>query len=316
MIMDRQCEALLALGRHLRSQSYHFTAITPLSHSRILGRPGADEALTLADVFGWSKPFRKAAPFAEIIELLAAANELEEADGRLRSRVRFATLDGQIYVHSSYPTSEDNAVFFGPDTYRFLRTLRSFMPKISGPFRLVDIGCGSGAGAIHACGLRSGVEAEAVFADINAKALRYSRVNAALNDFAGKAIFVKSDLFEQVPGKADVIISNPPYLVDPKKRAYRHGGEQGFDLSLRIVEESLVRLAPGGRLILYTGTPVVGGTDLFLAALWKRFGRRVQSFVYEEIDPDVFGEELEGEAYRNADRIAVVCVIADQGAEQ
>jgi hypothetical protein len=80
---------------------------------------------------------------------------------------------------------------------------------------------------------------------------------------------------------------------------------------LRIVEESLDRLAAGGRLILYTGTPIVAGIDQFLQALSQMLAARNRSYCYEEIDPDVFGEELQRESYRDADRIAVVAVIVD-----
>jgi hypothetical protein len=36
-------------------------------------------------------------------------------------------------------------------------------------------------------------------------------------------------------------------------------------------------------------------------------------FVYEEIDPDVFGEELDRHAYAHADRIAVVGLTVIKG---
>jgi hypothetical protein len=62
---------------------------------------------------------------------------------------------------------------------------------------------------------------------------------------------------------------------------------------------------------LYTGTPVVGGVDQFLASLSQTFAARTQAFLYEEIDPDVFGEELDNPHYENADRIAVVSLVAD-----
>jgi methylase of polypeptide subunit release factors len=311
--MDCEREALLQLGELLKSQDYRFTAITPLTHSRVQKRTGSQPATTLADVFGWNRPFRVTRDFSRVAELLKAANELEERDGLLRSRVRFSTLGQQLYVHSSYPTSQDDAVFFGPDTYRFARALRQFMPALRDGFRVVDIGCGSGAGAIFVCATAGRVNPRAVLVDINEKALRYSRVNVALSGVPMQASFVNSDLFDEVDGKADLIICNPPYLVDPARRAYRHGGERGFDLSLRIVEQGLARLSPGGRLILYTGTPVVEGVDRFFEALASRFEDRAPSFLYEEIDPDVFGEELEAGAYQSADRIAAVCLVADAG---
>jgi methylase of polypeptide subunit release factors len=136
-------------------------------------------------------------------------------------------------------------------------------------------------------------------------------VNAAINDGPAAVTTANSDLFSDVDGLADLIISNPPYLVDQAERQYRHGGARGFDLSLRIAEASLDRLAPGGRLILYTGTPIVNGVDQFRQELSKLLAARRRAFSYEEIDPDVFGEELQSEPYHETDRIAVVGVIVD-----
>ena len=147
-----------------------------------------------------------------------------------------------------------------------------------------------------------------ILCDINPKALRYSRINAALNG-VDNARTVCSDLFAEINESADLIISNPPYLVDGAARAYRHGGGPlGFDLSLRIVEQSIDRLYPGGRLLLYTGAPVIAGSDQFLVALSPRLEARGCDYTYEEIDPDVFGEELENPPYDRVDRIAVVAL--------
>ena len=123
---------------------------------------------------------------------------------------------------------------------------------------------------------------------------------------------MESDLFARVDGKADLIIANPPYLVDPLARLYRHGGgELGFDLSLRIIDEGVARLAPGGGLFLYTGTAVVDGTQKLFEALSARPEGRDYSLACEEIDPDVFGEELDSPPYDRADRIAAVAVMVE-----
>jgi methylase of polypeptide subunit release factors len=64
----------------------------------------------------------------------------------------------------------------------------------------------------------------------------------------------------EITGLFDLIISNPPYLVDKSRRLYRHGGGAwGCNLGLRIVQEGLTKLGPGGKLLLYTGTPIVEG---------------------------------------------------------
>ena len=108
-------------------------------------------------------------------------------------------------------------------------------------------------------------------------------------------------------GAADVIISNPPYLVDEDRRLYRHGGgELGITLGLRIAKESMAKLVPGGCLVLYSGTPIVNGADAFFESLRPVLQLYASHFVYEEIDPDVFGEELDRPAYAHVDRIAAV----------
>jgi methylase of polypeptide subunit release factors len=312
--MDPRDEALVALGNDLRRNGYRFVTITPASHRRVNARPANAEGVGLADAFGWSRPFRSDVLPAPLVALLETSHELEHCGGLLRSRVRFSTLGEQIFVHSAFPTDDHDAVFFGPDTYRFTRLIRQSLaglPTVS-PFRIIDIGCGSGVGGLHAAALmpgRPGVEC--VLADISPKALRFSRINAVLNGMPATEI-TASDVLGGIAGTANLIVSNPPYLVDPLARLYRHGGGAlGFELSLRIVRESIARLAPGGRLVLYTGTAVIDGTDAFHQALTNAPIERRHSLTYEEIDPDVFGEELERSPYDRADRIAAVAIIVD-----
>jgi methylase of polypeptide subunit release factors len=312
--MDSRFEALVKLGKYLQTERYCFTTITPLSHATVMGRRTARLAESLTDIFGWSLPFR-ASSFPLVAELLGDADEYRAEAERTYSCVRFSTLAGHLFVHSAYPTSAENAVFFGPDTYRFARAIKQFIPSGGlGPTRIIDLGCGTGAGGIYAASIVSGERAQLILTDINELALRYCAVNCALNGAEQVTTIVQSDLFERIEGKANLIISNPPYLIDRSARAYRHGGPHGFDLSLRIAEESIDRLDPGGRLILYTGTPVVDGVDQFREALARSFANRSQPFHYEEIDPDVFGEELANVIYYHADRIAVVAVVTDASA--
>ena len=177
--------------------------------------------------------------------------------------------------------------------------------------RIIDIGAGSGAGGLHAAAMLRSVSPQVVLTDINNNALRFSRINAALNDFPNADV-IESDLFDSVDGNFDLIISNPPYLVDSLERTYRHGGgDFGSGLSVRIVDEGIERLAPGGRLLLYTGSAIVGGVDMLHQTLRARLKNRGMQFSYEEIDPDVFGEELEHPPYDRADRIAVVVATID-----
>jgi methylase of polypeptide subunit release factors len=309
--MDATDQALVDLAEELRRRRYRFTTVTPATHRLVNGRVHT-EAGPLQRVFGWSRPFVANDLPSMLVDLLDTAGVLEEHADGLRSAVRFSTLGEQMFVHSAFPTEAPDSVFFGPDTYRFARALKHAVCPSAARMTVVDLGCGSGAGGLHVARLLAGAaDYDLILADINPKAVRYSRINARINNVQNVRT-VLSDLFSQVNDGGDFIISNPPYLVDSAARTYRHGGgELGFDLSLRIVEESLDRLYPGGRLLLYTGTPVIAGEDAFFEAVRPRLEARQCRYSYEEIDPDVFGEELQAAPYDRVDRIAAVVLTVD-----
>lgn len=300
--------ALVALGRQLQTRGYRFTTVTPATHARINARPDNTVASTLEDIFGWSRPFSPDVLPEEIVETLRAGDAIVGHGNLCRSGVRFSTLDTQIFVHSAFPTSDADAVFFGPDTYRFANALRSAFgaAESDAVVTIVDIGCGSGVGGLYLRSLLPAAKVRLVLGDINPAALRCAQINTALNRC--EADVVKSDVMGDIAGAADIIIANPPYMIDAAERTYRHGGATfGTDLALRIVGEALPRLTPGGRLLLYTGAPVVDGIDKFREAVGPRLGDC--AFTYDEIDPDVFGEELDEPAYARVDRIAAVVLI-------
>lgn len=310
--MNPADDALIALGRTLLAMGYRFTTITPESHARVNSRPDCDRARTLRDVFGWSRPFPPELLSGDLLELLRTADSLVEERGLLRSTVRFSTAQTAsqarpaIFLHSAFPTLDAQSVFFGPDTYRYLRLLRTLQPSAR---RAIDVGCGSGAGGIAIAGQCGKV----LLTDINDLALRYARINAAIND-ADNVATLHSDILASIDASIhdpiDLVISNPPYLVDDLARTYRDGGGRfGEALSVRIVREAMERLETGGRLILYTASAVVDGKDSFLEAASPLL-QTCRSFHYDEIDPDVFGEELQRPAYQTVERLAVVALDA------
>ena len=291
--------ALVRLGQLLFEREYHFTTITPESHRRVNSRSRNAEAHSLRDVLGWSRPFARAVVPTDVLQLLRDADCLQQEGSLLRSRVRFSTSADQIFVHSAFPTTESDAVFFGPDTYRYLNLLRRLAPAAE---RVVDVGCGTGAGGIA---LASSCK-RVVLGDINERALRFARINAAINRVANADV-VASDVLKGVEGSFDLVVSNPPYLIDEQARLYRDGhGKFGEGLSVEIVRQSIERLSPGGRLILYTASAIVDGADTFRAAIAPLVSGL--NFDYEELDPDVFGEELVRPIYATVDRIAVVAL--------
>ncbi len=316
-------ESAAALGlilQYLAANSYRFITPTPLTHQRALAHRGEQMAADLRDVFGWNLPFKSASCEGMTRELLAAmrgAGVLQTRGDVLQSRVRVASVGDDLFLHSGFPTAQDDAVFFGPDTYRFAQFIQQCLAAdalpAQAPVRVLDVGCGSGAGGMvvaRAWGQSGGLKI--IMNDINPVALQYAAINAAHAHLAN--VVVKPALgnaLRAVKGDFDLIISNPPYLVDTAQRAYRHGGERlGRALSVRIGQEALSRLAPGGRMLLYTGVAIVNGVDGFLAEMQPLLADKDSNIKfdwnYSEIDPDVFGEELEQPAYKHIDRIAAV----------
>lgn len=301
--------ALLQLAGEVRDTGYRFVTVSPMTHQRVNSRPGNESACNLAGVFGWSRPFSPQILPAGMFELMRRADALVEIGDEWKSKIRISTLDDELFVHSAYPTISGDSVFFGPDTYRFATAVTAHVEARKTPIRrAVDICCGAGPGAILIA--KAVTDAEVVMADINGAALRLAGVNAALADVHNATPYL-SNILSDVDGTFDLIVANPPYLVDPSLRAYRHGGGPlGARLSLAIVEAAIERLAPAGTLVLYTGAVVIKGADPFKEAAGLRLGAAALAWSYKEVDPDVFGEELESDAYLCADRIAAVVLTA------
>jgi len=301
-VQDGRAQALLALLGRLEDDGYDFVTPTPATHARVLSRaPAADED-PVRQLLGWSRTLPRGAAPAPIVELLAAGGVLEAAAAGVRSQVRVSRLKGLLFLHSAYPTTAADAVFLGPDSYRFADFVERELPRDFEGLA-VDVGGGCGVGALVAA--RRAPQARMLATDINPRALAFARINAA-----HAAIEVSTRLadgLEGAPDAVDLVMANPPYMANATQ-TYCDGGDlHGAGLSLAWAEAALQRLGPGGRLLLYTGAAIVrGGADPLRAALAALCARQAARLDYREIDPDVFGEELDTEAYADVERIAAV----------
>lgn len=295
--------ALLTLLEGLAEAGYRFVTVTPETHRRVIRRSPGQRAGNLRDVFGWNLPFEPGLLPPPIREALQRSDLLAWEDGLCRSRVRIASLDDRLFLHSAYPTAEADAVFFGPDTYRYVRFLRSELPGLPPMRRLVDIGAGSGVGAIMAAALLPGANLTAT--DINPLALRLAGINAR---HAGVELeTVETSGIDGVEGPVDLVIANPPFVADPAKRLYRDGGGMhGARLSLDWALAAARRIEPGGTILLYTGSAIVAGRDGLMEALAEQLPGLGCSLRYAEIDPDIFGELLDQPGYEDVERVAAV----------
>ena len=295
---------LLDLARAVRATGYRFVTVTPATHERVNRRHGNEWARSLTDIFGWSRPFRADVLPPGMLELAKRAGVVVGHEGGWRSLVRFSSLDDELFIHSAYPTTDVASVFFGPDTGRLVDAVLDHVHRTETPIRrAVDIGCGTGAAAITIAKRARGAEVLGV--DINPAALKATELNASLAGVEN-VIPQASDMLGDVQGQFDLIVSNPPFMVDAAERAYRDGGGPlGARLPLACVDAAIERLAPGGTLVLFTGAVVMDGEIRFRDEARRRLDAAGLVWNYREVDPDAYGEELDGAGYARADRIAL-----------
>ncbi len=145
------------------------------------------------------------------------------------------------------------------------------------PFvKLLDLGTGSGC-ILLSCLMGMPI-AQGLGVDISEAALQVARDNADSLGLGKRAQFVQSDWFQAVPGRYDLIVSNPPYIaasemagLSPDVRewephlALTPGGD-GLDAYRAIARGAPSRLMAGGRIIVEIG-PTQGAavTALFAA---------------------------------------------------
>lgn len=293
--------ALTALLDRLAAADYRFVSPTPNTHRLVAERRVEARACDLRDIFGWGLPFRRDGLDEGLFGLMADAGVLDNGP-LVRSTIRVSTLDGRLHLHSAR-SAEAQAVFLGPDSYRFVRFLDSVLGPMPDQAAVTDVGAGAGAGALAAAARWPG--ARVVGVDVNPRAATFLQANAAHAGLDVRAIL--GDGLNEVREAQDLIIANPPFVVDPDKRTYRHGGGPlGADLALDWTASALGRLKPGGRFVLYTGSPVVEGRDLLRAELHSAARAAGARLDYAEIDPDIFGSLLRQAAYSEVERIAAV----------
>lgn len=151
--------------------------------------------------------------------------------------------------------------------------------------RVLDLCTGSGCIAVS---LGKFTGANVTASDISDAALAVAKKNAAQN--GAEVNFVQSDLFLNIFGEFDLIVSNPPYISEQEYaslpagiRAFEpalalKGGEDGLAFYRRIVRAAPAHLRPGGVLMLEIGEGqadavhgLLKGAGFDKIAVWKDY---------------------------------------------
>lgn len=157
--------------------------------------------------------------------------------------------------------------------------------------RVLDIGTGSGAIAISLKSARPDWQVTA--SDISQGALQLAEENSKLNQVS--LDFVESDVFGQITGTFDVIISNPPYIAYGDKdevgmnvlasepHLALFADEDGFAIYHQIIEGAGEHLSENGKLYFEIGYKQGDGLRTLLSKHFPQKRVRVLE--------DIFGKD-------------------------
>ncbi len=135
--------------------------------------------------------------------------------------------------------------------------------------RILDVGCGSGVLSIEARS-RGG---DVLSLDIDPAVVKHAKI-LGLN-------VLQSDLFENVSGKFDWILFNPPYLPldeaeDEESRRVTTGGKHGHELLERFLKDAKKFLKKDGKILLVVSS-LTGNVDV----LFKKYRFNVKKLKEE-----------------------------------
>ena len=150
------------------------------------------------------------------------------------------------------------------------------------PGRILDLCTGSGCIGI-ACAMAF-PHTEVVLSDISDTALEVARRNVARHALGERVSVVKSDLFDQLEGEFDLIVTNPPYVGKseyatlPKEFLQEPSlglltEQEGLAIPLRILEQAASYLTGKGLLVLEVGNnwTALAETRYDLPLVWLEF---------------------------------------------
>ncbi len=138
------------------------------------------------------------------------------------------------------------------------------------PWRIVDVGTGSGCVAISVAKHLATCEMSAT--DICPKALATAAANIARHGMQARIQIWQGDLLDAVPNELpnfDMILSNPPYVSEEELRGLAkdvrehepvlalHSGPTGMEISERLFQQAVLRLEVGGVLMMESSPMLV-----------------------------------------------------------
>lgn len=156
---------------------------------------------------------------------------------------------------------DENVLIPQPDTETLVeKVIKSI--DIMENIEILDMCTGSGCIGISLA--KNIKNTKVTLVDISKEAIEIAKKNAIQNEVENKITFIQSDMFENVKGKFDIIVSNPPYIktniiqtLDKQVQNEPHialdGGEDGLDFYKILINEAHKYLKKDGKIFLEIG---------------------------------------------------------------
>ena len=149
-----------------------------------------------------------------IRKYLHPEDNLEEALERLKNGEPVQYIVGDTNFYGNIIKVNKDVLIPRPETEELVEKTSEYIKKyLDERIDILDIGTGSGCIPITLKKLFP--EANLTGVDISEKALKIAEENKIINNVS--ITFLQSDIFSNVKGKYDVIISNPPYIREDEE---------------------------------------------------------------------------------------------------
>lgn len=214
---------------------------------------------------------------------------IEDIMSQLKEHRSPQYITGKAYFRDLELAVDERVLIPRPETEELVDLVLNENSKAD--LQILDIGTGSGAIAISLKSARPDWHVTA--SDISSEALQLAKENSERNQ--ASLDFIESDVFNQISGKFDVIISNPPYIAyddedevgvnvlasEPHLALF--ADEDGFAIYRRIIEGASSHLTENGKLYFEIGYKQGDGMRRLLAQHFPEKRVRVLQ--------DIFGKD-------------------------
>lgn len=241
--------------------------------------------------------FRELKSWSLLDFILHQNKEVTESDQKILESIMAQLEDhrspqyitGKAYFRDLELAVDERVLIPRPETEELIDLVLKENSKAD--LRVLDIGTGSGAIAISLKSARPDWQVTA--SDISQGALQLAEENSKLNQVS--LDFVESDVFGQITGTFDVIISNPPYIAYGDKdeigmnvlasepHLALFADEDGFAIYRQIIEGAGEHLSENGKLYFEIGYKQGDGLRALLSKHFPQKRVRVLE--------DIFGKD-------------------------